>query len=468
MEQIDWQPSTNSILDLKDWTDNNRLEITPDFQRKFVWGSAAKIMLMDTILKNIPMPKIFVSNLVKNDNPYRSVIDGQQRITAILSFIRDEFSLNKPYDGKFSNKKFSELPEPIKTNFLRYKLDFNEINDASDEQLREIYSRVNKYSSVLNKQELRRADFPGDFLELAEKLAVNPFFDSAKIFTITNRRRLGDVEYVSELLAGLIGGVQDKKNTLDGFYKDYADWNTTEKDKIEKGFVEILKDINLIFNGKEYSGKSGPITMEYCEELKFDGVIYKTRFKQKADFYALFFAINKLKKENFSIQNKDLNNLRLDLSFMDKYIDPNSEIGLFREYATKCLSDANSKNSRQWRIEFLYLILSGSYKKNTENEINKLFSKIAMDYVSLTSDLTDASGIYGCPTKFYCGKCNAEDDLINQNLTEGDKGFIDEGILCEDYIIDKGIVLYWDKKENNHHLTNSKFICRSCSVNEQV
>jgi hypothetical protein len=47
---------------------------------------------------------------------------------------------------------------------------------------------------------------------------------------------------VSELLAGLIGGIQDKKNTLDDFYKDYADWNITEKDKIEKEFIEILKD----------------------------------------------------------------------------------------------------------------------------------------------------------------------------------------------------------------------------------
>jgi hypothetical protein len=148
---------------------------------------------------------------VRNNSPYRSVIDGQQRITTILSFIKDEFFLKKPYDGEFLDKKFSDLPKEIQNSFLRYKIDFNEINDASEEQLREIYSRVNKYSTVLTKQELRRADFPGDFLRLAEKLAVIPFFDEAKVFTITNRRRFGDAEYVSELLAGLIGGIQDKK-----------------------------------------------------------------------------------------------------------------------------------------------------------------------------------------------------------------------------------------------------------------
>ncbi|WP_369151266.1 DUF262 domain-containing protein [Candidatus Thiodubiliella endoseptemdiera] len=457
MKKINWQPSSNSILDLKDWTDNNRLEIRPDFQRKFVWGRAAEIMLMDTILKNIPMPKIFVSNIVKNGNPYRSVIDGQQRITAILAFIRGEFSLKKPYDGKLLGKNFSELPENIKNDFLRYKLDFNEINDASDEQLREIYSRVNKYSTVLNKQELRRSDFPGDFLTLAEKLAVNSFFDDTKIFTITNRRRFGDAEYVSELLVGLIGGIQDKKNTLDNFYKDYANWDTIEKEKIEKEFVEILKDIHLIFNEKNHTGTSGPITILYRKELKFKGFISETRFKQKADFYALFFAISKLRRLGHDIANKDLGNLRTDLMFMHEYTNPHSDISLFRDYATKCLSDANSKASREWRIGFLVNILSGTYVDNTSVESNEQFSSIAFDWVEIiqVNDVgLSSTGTYGCPSYFYCGKCQIEDNL----------SYEDE---CGEWHVNKS-KLYWDNEQINHQLTNAQFICGNClKKNEQ-
>jgi hypothetical protein len=446
MENIEWQPSTNSILDLKDWTDNDRLEIRPSFQRKFVWGDAAKIMLIDTILKNIPMPKIFLSNLVRNNSPYRSVIDGQQRITTILSFIKDEFFLKKPYDGEFLDKKFSDLPKEIQNSFLRYKIDFNEINDASEEQLREIYSRVNKYSTVLTKQELRRADFPGDFLRLAEKLAVIPFFDEAKVFTITNRRRFGDAEYVSELLAGLIGGIQDKKNTLDDFYKDYADWNITEEDKIEKEFIEILKDIHLIFNEKEHTGQSGPITACYHEKLKFKGFIGKTRFKQKADFYALFFAISKLKRLGHNIGNKNLENLRTDLLFMDKYTDPHSNIDLFREYATRCLSDANSKTSREWRVNFLFNILSGTYVSNVSVESNEQLSNIAIDWIEVIQSRDINLG--GCLSYFHCGKCKSEDNLSYEDEN-------DELHLCKTN-------LYWDAKESNYQLTNSKFICGNC------
>jgi hypothetical protein len=49
---------------------------------------------------------------------------------------------------------------------------------------------------------------------------------------------------------------------------------------------------------------------------------------------------------------------------MDKYTDPHSDIDLFREYATRCLSDANSKTSREWRVNFLFNILSGTYVSN--------------------------------------------------------------------------------------------------------
>ena len=79
-----WNSSPHPISDIRDWKQLERLEIKPDFQRLEVWSDAAKVMLMDTILRGIPMPKIFVSSVIKNDQVHRTVIDGQQRISAIL------------------------------------------------------------------------------------------------------------------------------------------------------------------------------------------------------------------------------------------------------------------------------------------------------------------------------------------------------------------------------------------------
>ena len=79
-----WNSSPHPISDIRDWHKSEKLMLQPDYQRREVWSPAARIMLIDTILRNIPMPKIFVSTLIKDERTYRTVIDGQQRISAIL------------------------------------------------------------------------------------------------------------------------------------------------------------------------------------------------------------------------------------------------------------------------------------------------------------------------------------------------------------------------------------------------
>src|SRR5690606_22211856 len=144
-------------------------------------------------------------------------------------------------------KKFSDLDAALQNEILSYQIDFNEALNPSDEEVREVYARVNKYTVPLNKQELRRADFPGDFLKTAEKLAVHPYFDRIGIFTPGNRRRYSDVEYISELLAGMIGGIQDKKSTLDEFYTRYSDWDDQENRAVLDRFKSAIEDVKAIF-----------------------------------------------------------------------------------------------------------------------------------------------------------------------------------------------------------------------------
>lgn len=349
-----WTPTNLSIADVREWANSNTLQITPDYQRKEVWSRAAQVMLIDTILKNIPMPKIIVQSVIKDGRIFRKVIDGQQRIKSILSYLNDEFALTKPYVGPYEGKKFSQLPEEevnrIQSGFLAYVIDFNELKNATDEDAREIYSRLNKYNIPLNKQELRKADFPGDFLRLSESNAELPFFDDARIFTAANSRRMGDVEFVSELLAAIIDGPQDKKESLDEFYIKYSSWELVHKGEVESEFSSVINDFKYIFDDNYKLSNS--------------------RFRQKSDFYSLFLAILELRREQnlklsegelFTLADKDLTYLRRDLKILDDFTAPESEVEILSEYAIKCVSHANSLSSRKWRKEFLKNILSGTY-----------------------------------------------------------------------------------------------------------
>ncbi len=338
--------SRHSIADVRDWQKLGRLEIQPDYQRRAVWPIAAKIMLIDSILRKYPIPKIFVGTSIFEGSTKRIIIDGQQRITAILEFSLNKFSLDLPYSGEFSGLFFKDLPQAEQTAFLSYNLDFNEFQNWSDEEVREVYNRVNKYSFSLTKQELRRADYPGDFLNLSEELSVLDFFEDARIFSPANRRRLADVEYTSELICIVLHGPRDKKSDLDVDYLRLQEW--PDAPLFRERFLAILNDLSTIFDRGDFP-------------------IAKTRFRQKSDFYSLFAAVHEIHGRGIAIDQEALPDLREALYGLNCLIEPSAP-GPYGEYAIRCVSDANSLSSRRWRTEFLKSIILPAYKPSRDEE----------------------------------------------------------------------------------------------------
>lgn len=368
---------------------------------------------MDTVIRNIPMPKVFLQAIIRESDTYRVVIDGQQRIKAILSFLRGDFKLTKPYTGEYSGLTFGELPPHIQEEFLSYKVDINEIRNAPDDIVRDIYLRVNKYTVALNKQELRRADFPGQFLSLSEELAQESFFEEGRIFTIANSKRMGDVEFVSELLALLLKGPQEKRDTLDDFYLNYVEWDSAERDLLRSRFLAVLGDYRKIFR-------------------KPDLDLAETRFRQKADFYSLFAAIDDCRIEGGSLEDKPMDCLQEDFRIVDFHTTPHSEVSILSEYAIKCVSQGNTFASRKWRRDLLKHFLYGTYfQKPPSLEGIKIFRDI----------LDDINNPSMCrQSQEPCPVCNVE---------------------ITDYS-DGNAFLTWRKNEQVYQLSNALFIHREC------
>jgi hypothetical protein len=388
-----WNSSPHPISDIRDWEEAGRLELEPDFQRREVWSPSARIMLIDTVLRDIPMPKIFVASSIRDGRTYRVVIDGQQRIRALFAFLRDEFPLDPPYTGAEQGKLFSQLDPLTQNKILSYNIDFNEAVNPTDKEIREVFSRVNKYTVVLNKQELRRADYPGAFLRASEEIALEDFFDRARIFTPADRRRAGDVEYASELLAAMLRGIQDGKSSLDSVYQEFSTWDEADRDETLRQFRTVLAEIDLLFPPSERRPLS------------------ETRFRQKADFYTLFVCILDYVRENRTLKGKDLSPLQQDLRDLDEMIRPESDVRICSEYAIKCVSQANSGSSRRWRKQFMSSILDGTFRSAfPQGPSAELY------YLILDDCAFDGSGM--CPDpEFYCPICDGQiKDVRNARL----------------------------------------------------
>ena len=70
---------------LSDFT-GKKLNLTPSYQRGDVWGTPARQLLIESILRGIPLPSVI---LLKPEDPTKplEVVDGKQRLTAILLFV---------------------------------------------------------------------------------------------------------------------------------------------------------------------------------------------------------------------------------------------------------------------------------------------------------------------------------------------------------------------------------------------
>lgn len=157
------------------------LVIRPEYQRKFVMDVKLCSRLIESILMDVPIPVIYLAE--GKDGKY-SVIDGQQRLTAFLSFLEGSFPNKKEFAliglkvlSELNRKTFKDLDKvdqrKIQTTALRTIV----IKKESDEDIKfNIFERLNTGSIRLNEDELRNTIYRGSYVKLLAELEENETF----------------------------------------------------------------------------------------------------------------------------------------------------------------------------------------------------------------------------------------------------------------------------------------------------
>ncbi|MGY4572960.1 DUF262 domain-containing protein [Bradyrhizobium sp. USDA 3256] len=190
------------VSDFVGWQREGTLELNPNFQRRSVWKKGAKSFLIDTIIRGFPVPIIFLRDKktdLKTLKGKRDVVDGQQRIRTLLSFIdhnllpdydpqRDDFEINKTHNKDFGGKRFHQLTMEVRQRILDYQFSVHSFpTDTDDRMILQIFARMNATGVKLNPQELRNAEFFGEFKTSAYELATEQLYrwrDDWEVFTL--------------------------------------------------------------------------------------------------------------------------------------------------------------------------------------------------------------------------------------------------------------------------------------------
>jgi hypothetical protein len=259
------------------------LDIRPPYQRRPVWGTKQKCALIESILMRLPVPELYMQQTTSDEGVTTyAIVDGQQRTRTILQFIGAEedpgeaefnrFPLDKlPPTSPWYGKTLEELPADDRMRFYNYRFAVRYLHTDEDDEVRDMFKRLNEYQSPLTAQELRNAIFTGPFVHFVTTLADDQYWAENRIVAASAIRRMMDIQFVSELVIGLLHGPQGgSARAIDDYYQQYEDYEDEfpSQKQVEDRYHEVRAALERIYPD-----------------------IRSTRWTNMADFYSLFIAL---------------------------------------------------------------------------------------------------------------------------------------------------------------------------------
>jgi len=243
-----------AISDFLEWDAGNLLDLSPKFQRRSVWTRAAKSFLIDTILRGKPMPKVLLTQDLVGKKNVRTVVDGQQRIRAILEFVGGGFTVLAAHNPQHAGKLFAELDQDVQSAVLQYEVGVDLIYNLSLAEMLDIFARINTYSVTLNTQEKLNAKYLGVFKTTAYELgfAYVSYLLDGGVLTDKGVSRMGEAQLASDLLVSVVGGVQTVKN-IEKYYREFEKLEVVPplvSDAVQR-YQESMKFIGAIYPAEE-------------------------------------------------------------------------------------------------------------------------------------------------------------------------------------------------------------------------
>jgi hypothetical protein len=174
-----------SIQSIYNWYKEDKLNVNRRYQRKLVWTLVEKQRLVESILKKYPIPAILIAE--RDQSGTFEIIDGLQRLHAIVSFIETKFpTLDDKYfnleyfptaksqadEGLFEQNQTGELIDRNQVSiFLDYSLAISVMRNATEDEINDVFDRINTYGHRLSDQERRQAGVQNEFSDLVRNIS---------------------------------------------------------------------------------------------------------------------------------------------------------------------------------------------------------------------------------------------------------------------------------------------------------
>ncbi|WP_210668542.1 GmrSD restriction endonuclease domain-containing protein [Pseudomonas protegens] len=231
-----------TVRQLYDMISEEIIDVTPEYQRHFVWSRERQSQLIESILLGIPVPSLFMAT--NNDSTWE-VIDGLQRLTTIVNFIGKQEVINLISENcepltltglekldTLNGLTFEKIPKAIQLMFMTRPIRITVLNDKSDFSLRfDLFERLNTGGVILHPQEIRNCVYIGKFNEFIKECSkFQPLKNCLKLGS--NAEKNGNIEELVLKFFAYFEKREEFVHSVKGFLNDYmANKSETFKNK---------------------------------------------------------------------------------------------------------------------------------------------------------------------------------------------------------------------------------------------
>ncbi|MBW4053503.1 MAG: DUF262 domain-containing protein [Proteobacteria bacterium] len=323
------------------------LDMDPPYQRRSVWNQSFKDYFVDTVLLNYPAPAIFLyEEITPTGRSMYHVVDGKQRLTTLFEFTSSVFPVgDKSELQQLRGIYFDKLSDTIKREVWSYQFLLEYVPAEDPNVITAIFDRINRNVAKLSAQELRHARLDGLFITTSEQLTAwisDALPRGFPRFAEQSRKQMKDTEFTALLLLLLELGPR-------GFSQDNLDEEFTKRDTewdlrggLEDRFRATVTAIQKIL-----------------ESVPDPRLITGTRFRNQADFYSLFGAVDRLlQQEALPPPTQIAERLLIFIESVEGEATRQASQA-YVAYYDAARSASNDTGPRTTRIEILQLVISG-------------------------------------------------------------------------------------------------------------
>ena len=361
--------NTKNVKEIFDDFEQGKLIIDTSYQRRKVWMLQDKIRLIETILMGLIVPEVFFwPSKIDADtgDMVTHIVDGQQRIDAIVEYISGEYSLLSRYrlndnvKVEFENKKFDELSNEAKTRIWTYRLSVVDIDSKCIKtDITQMFYRLNLTNYSLNSQE-KRNSVESKFGEAAEGLSQDIFWKENKVFSSADARRMRDVEYCASIYILAREGIVDQTNgkKINEYYDDF-----------KESFDDDEKITNQIFAAMEIIRRlTDNVTLQFVSK--------------KAQMYTMFCMAFRMLDKGINVNDETFKKFKMFVvaynGFKNEYDIHPDDAGLsyayegIKKYKLASSEGVNKISNRVLRLEVL-----NDFCVESDSSIINAFEKLA-------------------------------------------------------------------------------------------